>query len=524
MGANLDRVSEQFSEGELDPAGQSQTRLRAATPVAFREPPSACLVAAGRPLQLLALRLIHAGERFERTVFHNWRTTLHEQSERTARGSDGALDALLRAVQSGHDQAAQDITVAWFDTLVRDGIGLPSITLLIEAIEDGARSMTNDEQALAQVREFGRFLTRVAVLTFVDPGRLEPLLQSGVIEREPAAQDDLGLVGASPAIERLRQELRDIGELPGSVLLVGESGTGKELAARALHELGGGDRPFIALNCAALPRELFESELFGHERGSFTGSRDASLGLLRAAQNGTIFLDEITEMPEALQPKLLRALEQRMVRPVGGVREFPFRARVVAATNRDPTQAIQSGHFRADLFFRLCVHRVSLPSLRERRADIAALSELFLRQLSKAGHRVSLRPTDAALTELCGYGFPGNVRELRNVIEHGVAVARGAPLEPRHLPRYLQRTLSMVPPPSPGRTPSAPALMETQSGAAPKANRATGLAPLHQVEREHILQALEQANGNKAQAARLLGVSRHQLYSKLERLGLPATT
>jgi DNA-binding NtrC family response regulator len=515
MGRNSNPESERHMDEGLGSAGQSQTRLRVERLVLFREQPSACLAVAGRPLQLLARRLLRGSERFERTVFRAWQSSDQEQSTGIAGICDGALDALLRAIQSGHEQAAQDLAVSWFGALARDGIGLPSVMLLIEGIEDGARSAVNDELVLPQVHELGRFLMRVAVLSFTDPGLLEPTLQSGVVERVAARQDDLGLVGSSPEIERLRQELRDICELPGSVFLVGESGTGKELVARALHELTGHHRPFVALNCAALPRELFESELFGHERGSFTGSSEASLGLLRSAKNGTIFLDEITEMPEALQPKLLRALEQRTVRPVGGVREFPIHARVVAATNRDPTQAIQSGRFRADLFFRLCVHRVSLPPLREHRADIPALSERFLRQLSEAGHRVSLRPTAAALSELCSYDFPGNVRELRNVIEHSVAVARGAPLEPRHLPRYLQRPSVVV---------SAPgsAVRVASALLPPKAHPMAALAPLHQVEREHILQALEQAQGNKALAARLLGVSRHQLYSKLERLGLPA--
>lgn len=524
MGTNLDAGSERYLDGALGPEGQSETRLRVQAPISFREQPSTCLTLAGRPLQLLALRLLHAGERFERSVFHAWQSSHQEQPKRIARTCDGAIDALLRAIHSGHEQAAQELTSSWFAALAREGVGLPSLTLLVEAIEDGARTMVSDPQTLLQVRELGRFLMRVAVLTFSEPGRLDAELQSGVVGREGATHDELGLVGTSPAIERLREELRDIGELPGSVLLVGESGTGKELVARALHELAGGDRPFVALNCAALPRELFESELFGHERGSFTGSRDASPGLLRAAQNGTIFLDEITEMPESLQPKLLRALEQRTVRPVGGVREFPIRARVVAATNRDPAQAIQGGQFRADLFFRLCVHRISLPPLRERRGDIRALCESFLQQLRNAGHRVSLRPTDAALDELCGYGFPGNVRELRNVIEHSVAVARGAPIAPHHLPRYLQKVPTLRPAAMASAATRDPDVAPARSGSMAKAGALTALAPLRQIEREHILQALEQANGNKAQAARLLGVSRHQLYSKLERLGLPATT
>ena len=509
MGSNLGAGAGLHSVAPTSADPGSETRIRVA-PRVSSEDPSARLAAAGRPLQLLARRLLSLGERLERAALDAWRVSTHDEPDRVDLASDGALSALLQAMGGGHELAAQSISVSWFAALTRDGASLLSLTLLVEAIEDTARSSINDESALPQLRELSRFLMRVAVLTHSDPASLETALASAVVERGQGTLGELGLVGVSPAMARLRQELRDIGDSRGSVLLVGESGTGKELVAKALHDLAGAERPFIALNCAALPRELFESELFGHERGSFTGSREASLGLLRAAENGTIFLDEITEMPEALQPKLLRALEQRTVRPVGGVREFPIRARVIAATNRDLSLAVKDGHFRADLFFRVCVHRISLPTLRERVEDIPALCELFLRQLAESGHRVSRRPTDAALAELTNYEFPGNVRELRNVIEHSAAVARGVPIEPRHLPRYFGHW-------SNPRAALTPAAARVPSGRTPGAS-APPLVPLHQVEREHILHALEQAQGNKALAARMLGVSRHQLYVKLERL------
>jgi DNA-binding NtrC family response regulator len=386
-----------------------------------------------------------------------------------------------------------------------------SLALLVEAVESVAASITGGDCTMASVRDLGRFLTRIAVQTLSRPDSLGLELQSRVFDRG-TSENDLGLVGVSGVMSDLRQDLLDVGQGHGSVLLVGESGTGKEVVARALHDMADPDRPFIAVNCAALPRELCESELFGHERGAFTGSREGSKGLLRAAENGTLFLDEITEMPEELQPKLLRALEQRTVRPVGGVREYSVNARVIAATNRDPGSALQSGQLRADLFFRVCVHHISVPPLRARLEDIPALASHFLRQLSSNGHRVSPSISDATLNILRQHDFPGNVRELRKLLEHGVAVARGAPIEPQHLPRHFRpkRAASLH---------SVRPVSSPNTGAAGQSTQSR-VVPLDEAERSLIAHALQEAQGNKALAARLLGVSRHQLYSKLERLGI----
>jgi DNA-binding NtrC family response regulator len=289
----------------------------------------------------------------------------------------------------------------------------------------------------------------------------------------------------------------------GTVLIVGESGTGKELVAEATHRLSTRrGRPFIPVNCAALPPELIESELFGHERGSFTGSRDASVGLLRAAGEGTIFLDEVTEMPIALQPKLLRALEQRRVRPVGGVREVPFAARVVAATNRDPVAAVQAGRLRADLFYRLCVHRLDLPPLRSLVEDVPMLVSHFLRELASDGSVVPLGFGQDALDVLSGYDFPGNVRELRNIVEHVTAVCPDDLVRAEHLPGFVQ------------------AALDEASRAFELSAPAGSFPALAEVETLHIKRALQLTQGNKTHAARLLGVSRHQLYIRLQRLGL----
>jgi len=285
--------------------------------------------------------------------------------------------------------------------------------------------------------------------------------------------------------------------------LVGESGTGKELVARALHDLAGRAGPYVAVNCAALPRELCESELFGHERGAFTGSsREGAKGLLRAAQDGTLFLDELTEMPEALQPKLLRVLEQRTVRPVGGIREFPVNARIIAATNRDPGHAVQSGQLRADLFFRVCVHRICLPPLRDRAEDIPILAAHFLLQLAKTGRRVSPCISEATRAKLQAYEFPGNVRELRNVIERAVILELAHEIQAGSLPDFqlegrLRRTETTA-------MSGGESLDEAMS----------------EFERQLISSMLEQNRYNLSKTAEQLKISRHALRYRMQRLNI----
>ena len=420
MGRELELVSLPCIGAAETAEADSQTRMRVAPRLSPDAEASSVIVAAGRPLQLAARRLLTAGARFERAVLDDWKALCSEDSDTLEVALGGSLRELLAAVSTGQARAAQDLTETWFAAADRVLVHSVSLALLAEAVESAACSIAAGDSAIASTRDLGRFLMRIAVQALSRPGTLGPELESNVFDRG-TTEDDLGLVGVSDVMSELRQDLRDVAQGHGSVLLVGESGTGKEVVARALHHLAGKSRPFIAVNCAALPRELCESELFGHERGAFTGSRENAKGLLRAAEDGILFLDEITEMPEELQPKLLRALEQRTVRPVGGVREYPVNARIIAATNRDPVAALRSGQLRADLFFRVCVHRISVPPLRERLEDIPALAAHFLRQLSTSGHRVSPSISDATLNTLQRYEFPGNVRELRKLLEHGVA-------------------------------------------------------------------------------------------------------
>ncbi|MBY0279362.1 sigma-54 dependent transcriptional regulator [Candidatus Binatia bacterium] len=309
------------------------------------------------------------------------------------------------------------------------------------------------------------------------------------------------LLGESTAMRRVQDLLERIVDSDATVLITGESGTGKEVVARALHRRGRrAAGPFVAINCAAMPEPLLESELFGHARGAFTDARAARTGLFVEASGGTLFLDEIGELPIGLQPKLLRALQERVVRPIGGPREIPFDVRLVVATNRDLEDAIAEKRFREDLYFRVNVLHVELPPLRARGADALLLAQHFLRDLAaKAGKPIhGISP--AAAERLLAYDWPGNVRELMNCIERAVALARFDELAVDDLPEKIRKhraTHVLVT----GDDPSE-------------------LVPLEEVERRYILRVLQAVSNNKRLAARVLGVDRKTLYRKLERYGV----
>jgi two-component system response regulator HydG len=285
---------------------------------------------------------------------------------------------------------------------------------------------------------------------------------------------------------------------PVTVLVTGESGTGKELVARALHR--GGPRrhgPFVAVNCAALPEPLLESELFGHARGAFTDARSARTGLLVGADRGTLLLDEIGEMPQGMQVKLLRALQERLVRPVGAGEEIAFDARIVAATNSDLGAAVEAGTFREDLYYRLNVVQIDLPPLRARGNDVLLLAQHFLeRARVRAGKDVRGLSSDAA-RRLLAYRFPGNVRELQNCMERAVALARYDEIMPEDLPERIVHSR-----PTPVELPSA--------------EDPADLPPLAEIERRYILGVLEAVGGQRLRAAQILGIDRKTLYRKLE--------
>ena len=309
------------------------------------------------------------------------------------------------------------------------------------------------------------------------------------------------LHGGSPAMLRTYDTILRAAATDASILVTGESGTGKELVARALHDKGRrASGPFVAINCGALPESLLESELFGHARGSFTDARTSRAGLLLKASGGTLFLDEIGEAPAGLQAKLLRALEERRVRPVGGDDERAFDARIVCATNRDLEAGIESGRFRSDLYYRINVIRIDLPPLRARGDDILLLAQRLVEQIAAAtGKSVSGIAAPAA-EKLLAYAWPGNVRELRNCIERAVALTRFEEITVADLPESIQdyrRSRLVVDLDDPGQLP-----------------------PLEEMERRYILRVLEAVHGHRTRAAEVLGLDRKTLYRKLERYGI----
>jgi DNA-binding NtrC family response regulator len=309
------------------------------------------------------------------------------------------------------------------------------------------------------------------------------------------------LLGESTAMNRLYDQLSRIAKTDASVLITGESGTGKELVAKALHSRSRRhDRPFIAVNCAALPDTLLESELFGHMKGAFTDARADRKGLFVQAEGGTLLLDEMGEMPLSMQAKLLRALEESKVRPVGGEREIPFDVRILAATNRDLETAVEEKRFRQDLFFRVNVIQIDVPALRARGTDVLLLAQHFV-ELFAGRSKKSVRGISEPVAEkLLAYAWPGNVRELRNVIERAVALTRHDKLTLEDLPEKIRDFSGS----------------QVVIGGADPAE----LAPLEAVERRYILHVLQCVGDNRTLAARTLGLDRKTLYRKLRQYGV----
>jgi DNA-binding NtrC family response regulator len=309
------------------------------------------------------------------------------------------------------------------------------------------------------------------------------------------------IIGESEAIKRSVSETQRVAQTEATVLLLGESGTGKELFARAVHHLSARrDKPFVAINCAAIPETLIENELFGHERGAFTGAGDRRLGKFELASGGTVFLDEIGELPLAVQGKLLRVIEEKFVDRIGGRAPVPVDVRVVAATNRDLKAAVESGEFRRDLFFRLAVFPLEIPPLRERENDIALLARHFAAQLGQELRGREATLSDEALAALQAHRWPGNVRELENAIERACILSDTMTLQPQDL--GLATTAA--------ENSDALKLFDLTGSLSEAAQRA-----LRYVERHKILETLKANNGNKFQTAEDLGVSYKTLLTKI---------
>ena len=308
------------------------------------------------------------------------------------------------------------------------------------------------------------------------------------------------ILGDSPVMLELYDQMSRIADAETSVLITGESGTGKELVARLIHRRSRRtEKPFVPVNCAALPDTLLESELFGHAKGAFTDARADRKGLFLQAEGGTLFLDEVGELPLAMQPKLLRALEDGCVRPVGGDQEIPFDVRILTATNRDLESAVEEGRFREDLYFRINVIQIQLPPLRARGTDSLILAQHFVRGLAQRSQKAITGISENAAEKLLNYSWPGNVRELRNVIERAIALTRYEKLAVEDLPEKIRDYRSS---------------QVFIGGSDP-----SELISMEEVERRYILHVLKSVGGNKTMAARILGLDRRTLYRKLEQYG-----
>ena len=422
-----------------------------------------------------------------------------------ARWKASAQDALLEIAQRSFDVVLTDINM-------KDMTGLELCQRATEAHPDlpviVITAFGSMETAVQAIRAGAYdFITKpfdIDVVTIA----IERAVKHGVLTREvqrlQRAVDESRrfdeLLGASPAMKEVYDLLERVAESESTVLVSGESGTGKELVARALHRRSKrASGPFVAINCAAMPEHLLESELFGHTKGAFTDARTARPGLFVQAKGGTIFLDEIGDMPLGLQPKLLRALQERSVRPVGGDTETLIDVRVVAASNRDLETAIEERKFREDLYYRINVIHVELPPLRARGADVLLLAQHYLEHFATQSQKEVRSLDPDAAERLSAYAWPGNVRELANCLERAVALTRDDSIGIADLPEKIRtyRTSHVL----------------------VAATDPTELVPLEEVEKRYILRVLEAVGGNKTLAAQVLGLDRKTLYRKLDRYG-----
>jgi DNA-binding NtrC family response regulator len=378
----------------------------------------------------------------------------------------------------------------------------------------------NIETAVKTVHELGAywFLEKP-----IQPSTLEVLIRRAgshaelrtekrVLERNLGYKGTMGeMVGMAPRMQEIFALLQQAGPSKACVLITGESGTGKELVARTLHALSPRRQgPFVAINCAALPETLIESELFGHEKGSFTGASERRAGCFEVAQHGTLLLDEIGEMPMLTQAKLLRVLEDSKVRRLGGRAEFEVDVRVLAATNKVPEEAVSGGHMREDLFYRLNVFHVHLPPLRERKEDIPAMAQALIAEMNRKHECKVTEISPETLECLRRHNWPGNVRELRNVLERAVILAGEGTIELKNLPAALQNRAALVPGAAPAPPPPAddPDGVKFQIG-----------TTVEEAEKGLILRTLEHTRNNKTRAAEILGISLKTLHNKLKEYG-----
>ncbi len=447
-------------------------------------------------------------------------------NEEMARGVYQPGDGVTgRALQSGETAIVQDIdndphylaraverkhlpkeTVSFIALPLRsDGevLGL----LGVHRIRGRTRALADDLRILEIIATLIAQILRLNDLVAEQTARLENENRElkWVLEHGAPQQATLGIVGESPALRHALRQIEQVTITNVTVLLLGESGTGKELFARALHlSSPRRDAPFIKVNCGAIPENLFESELFGYEKGAFTGASSARAGYFEQADGGTLFLDEIGDLPLPMQVKLLRVLQEKTLQRVGGRREIPINVRIVAATNLDLQQQVAAGRFRLDLYYRLNVIPIRLPALRERREDIRPLVRHLLNLICQ-GYQRNVGLTPEAMEVLVAHPWPGNIRQLRNVLERLVLLAEGAAIAARDVEHVIRGEAVAEP--------HVPALYSP-----PSASSVRPYLPAQSHNRQQIEQALAQTQGNKSRAAQMLGLTLRQFNYRLQRL------
>ncbi len=453
-----------------------------------------------------------------------------------------ALEALLRKKRCRYASARDAAeALAWlqrerFDLVITDvqlGAGQDGLEVVRAAVAQASAPAVLVLAALGSV-ELALEAVKAGAWDFMEKPfasleELEAAIDAALAHHRPeaAAGEEAGdafagIVGSDGAVRAIFEVIRRLADTDATVLLTGESGTGKELFARAIHEASQRrSRPFVPVNCGAIPEALLESELFGSRKGAYTGASSDRQGRFQAAEGGTIFLDEIGEMPVALQVKLLRVLQNREIQPVGAPTPVPVYVRVVAATHVKLEEAVAAGRFREDLYWRLNVIPIQVPALRERRGDILAIASHVLERVSARLGRRAEGFTEEAARRILAYSWPGNVRELENVIERVVILKGPGRIHAEDLPSHIQAPLHKAAPPS--AAPQAPLSVEALLHAASQWRLPPGGVELPRLiaalEDALIDAALEQSGGNRAEAARLLGLNRTTLVERLKRRG-----
>ena len=418
--------------------------------------------------------------------------------------SDGT-EALRRAIEWHPDVILTDLVMPnmdglWLLRALRAELpdcpvvlltGRGTVQTAVQAIKEGAYDFIEKPLEISRLRVvLDRALEKKETMREVQ------LLRRRLAALAPGTD----MIGSGPAMQRVFELVKKVAPANASVVIAGESGTGKEVVARAIHSLSQRkDKPFVALNCGAIPPTLIESELFGYERGAFTGADQRRLGNFELAHGGTLFLDEVGELPIEMQGKFLRVLEERKVRRLGGKSEVEVDVRVLCATNRDLKEEIKRGRFREDLYFRLHVFTIQLPALKERREDVPLLVQHFIEKFNGETGKHVQGMTPGAMNVLQGYAWPGNIRELRNTVERAMILTDGDVIDEEHLPPDMRPT-----------RPEA-AVLRVPLG-----------IQLREVEKEYILSSLQKNGGNKARTAEILGISEKTLYNKLNRYAAEA--